>query len=464
MLVMGADQSCCQHETDGVVAEVIESKIVKNGGSSDIDPMDQTNQLEIAPDISSGHHRPPGEEDYVFESPLDSITRKIDQLRHLEPDHEIMRGIHLHLALQKKEFFTSPDLIRLTHRSDKVWNASTPVSSFDVFLSHTWRCNGRWKVVALVLQSGYSHGLIGWFLGVTLMLCLRGFDIVGDPWAAKVIMFGTEFTVGVSPWCGIAGGISLMLGLCLSPYLPLKTYMCFLDVACIHQGRTELFERGIYSIGGCLSVAKELRVLYSPSYVSSLWCIFELVGFRKANPAGKLSFKPLFIERSAMICAFITWVMALVQSASMAYTDSDFRQDNVLLVYLGVMLLPITLMVQALRHNYREKSQLISDLKSFDLDRVTCVSEFDHRFILTAIDAWYGNKEAFRDFVRGPLRDELLGLLPSPHLPPAYVALILSSAMATLLGFALNVYKAGAEIHQLVIFCVSEGTGVAVGS
>ena len=90
---MGADQSCCQHETDGVVAEVIESKIVKNGGSSDIDPMDQTNQLEIAPDISSGHHRPPGEEDYVFESPLDSITRKIDQLRHLEPDHEIMRGI-----------------------------------------------------------------------------------------------------------------------------------------------------------------------------------------------------------------------------------------------------------------------------------------------------------------------------------------------------------------------------------
>lgn len=87
----------------------------------------------------------------------------------------------------------------------------------------------------------------------------------------------------------------------------------------------------------------------------------------------------------------------------------------------------------------------------------TCVSEFDHRFILTAIDAWYGNKEAFRDFVRGPLRDELLGLLPSPHLPPAYVALILSSAMATLLGFALNVYKAGAEIHQLVIFCVSEG-------
>lgn len=152
-----------------------------------------------------------------------------------------------------------------------------------------------------------------------------------------------------------------------------------------------------------------------------------------------------------MICGFIWWFFWLALQAAIALPQAEFRQANILLVFLGVFLLPTTLMTYALRQNYREKSQLISDLKDFDLDRLICTSEFDRGFILTAIYAWFGKSEA----VRGPLRDELLGLFPSPQLPYEYMALILSSSIAWILESVLHLYKAGAESHQLVIFFVS---------
>ena len=38
----------------------------------------------------------------------------------------------------------------------------------------------------------------------------------------------------------------------------------------IHQTDPQLMERGIYGLGGFLKVAKELRVLWSPPYLSRL--------------------------------------------------------------------------------------------------------------------------------------------------------------------------------------------------
>eukprot|EP00438_Fugacium_kawagutii_P001703 Skav220824 [mRNA] locus=scaffold477:38574:39326:+ [translate_table: standard] len=224
----------------------------------------------------------------------------MQELRHMEIDFEITRGIPLHRALRHAELWTSPEEIRRKNRSAQVWNRSTRVSRFDIFLSHTWRTKGRWKILALTLQTGWLHALFCWFMALAIMLSLRGLDMISDPWKNNLFLGGQRSEVPMSPWTNITAELALMLGLVLSPYLPLKTDMCFLDVACIHQGRDELFERGIYSIGGCLSVTQELRILYTPEYLSSLWCVFELVGFRTVKPEGKLCLSPLFIERSTV--------------------------------------------------------------------------------------------------------------------------------------------------------------------
>lgn len=328
-----------------------------------------------------------------------------------------------------------------------VWALSARVSSYDMFLSHTWKTKGRWKVLALMMQTGWPHALLAWVVGLTAMLFLRVFDIVSGPWGhCSIWIDGKPVPVVLGPWIIISSGAFLVAGLLSSPYLPLKTQVCFLDVACIHQGRDDLFERGLYNIGGCLTATKELRVLYSAEYLSSLWCVFELVGFRKANPEGKLTISPLFVERSAAICAFIMWCVGLANVAGIALTDSSFRERNILLYFTAIFLLPVIFVVHALRHSYREKGRLIFDLNGFDVDTVVCHSDFDRAFILSAIDAWYGSKEAFKDFVRNDLRQELLSLLPKPHLPCAYAALILSSQVTWVLEFSVALYKAGVDI------------------
>ena len=392
------------------------------------------------------------------ESPTPAFAmKKMTERRHVETDYEIMRGIPLHRALRQSELWTSPHEIRRRNRSAQVWELSRGVSEFDTFLSHTWQTKGRWKVLALMMQTGWLHALFAWFVGVAVMLCLRAFDIVGVPWENVQVVISTGERIGVSctPWTVISGGVSLVIGLCLSPYLPFKTQMCFLDVACIHQGQDDMFERGLYSIGGCLAVAKELRVLYSPGYLSSLWCLFELVGFRKANPDGKLTMSALFVERSAAICVFMVWCAVLSINIFLALTDVKYQQTNDVVVLVATFLLPNILIVHAMRYNYREKNRLISELKTFDIDQLHCASNFDRIFILTAVDAWYGSREDFRDFVRTSLREELLGLLPSPHLPSAYAAMTLSSPVAWILDTTLDTYKAGVDGHYTLRRCLA---------
>ena len=47
--------------------------------------------------------------------------------------------------------------------------------------------------------------------------------------------------------------------------------VCFLDVACIHQTDEELMARGVYGLGGFLRQSAELKVLWSPPYLTRLW-------------------------------------------------------------------------------------------------------------------------------------------------------------------------------------------------
>ena len=452
---MGGERSCCQGESDVPPAEVIlpaKAKIPEFENDQVI-----SNTTNLAMRISFSEQLAPVEEEDSDPNSLDLAMTRMKEMRHMESDYAIMRGIPLHQTLRRSELWTSPHEIRRRNRSAQVWHLSSEVSQFDIFLSHTWRTKGRWKVLALMMQTGWCHALLAWFVGVAVMLLLRAFELVDDPWKNGSLVFaGEHYTDGpFGPWTVIVAGVSLLIGLCLSPYLPFKTQMCFLDVACIHQGEPDMFRRGIYAIGGCLSVAKELRVLYSPEYLSSLWCLFEITGFRQANPEGKVTMAPLFMERSVAICAFIMWCAVLSITIVHTLTEVEFRQTNILILFAAVFFLPIIFVVHAMRYNYRDKKRLISDLKNFDLDKLRCTSDFDRAFIFSAIDAWYGSREAFRDFVQSSLREELLNSLPSPRLPYAYAAFILSSPLAWVLDTTLDVYKAGLEGEYVFRRCLA---------
>eukprot|EP00438_Fugacium_kawagutii_P034938 Skav211758 [mRNA] locus=scaffold674:102840:104471:+ [translate_table: standard] len=380
---------------------------------------------------------------------------KMTNLQHMEIDKEVTRGIALHQALRCSELWTSPQEIRRKNRIAEVWKLSKRVSSLDIFLSHTWRTKGRWKVLALMMQTGWLHGLLGWSIGLAIMLCLRGFELLSDPWQMDFLAGGHRRSTSLSVWTVPVAELFLLIGLYFSPYLPFKTQMGFYDAACIHQGHGEMFERGIYGIGGFLTVSKELRVLYTSQYLSSLWCVFELVGFRKVHPEGKVNFCPLFMERSTLVCALIVFCNVFSLNFAAVYTEEEIRESYFALGYVFAFFPPWIFLAHTLRFNYREKRRLIFDLNTFNVDNLICTLDSDRDFILSAIEAWYGNKEAFNVFVRNDLRAELLGLLPSPHLHWTYAALILSSQVAVILDTSLSLQKAGFEGHTVLRYCIS---------
>ena len=88
---------------------------------------------------------------------------------------------------------------------------------------------------------------------------------------------GTERFSEVCPLgilVAVFGAFGALVGLALSPYCPRCQPMdtCFIDAACVHQTDEELMKRGIHGIGGFLLVSKELRIIWSPVYLTRLWC------------------------------------------------------------------------------------------------------------------------------------------------------------------------------------------------
>ncbi|CAJ1425464.1 unnamed protein product [Effrenium voratum] len=219
-----------------------------------------------------------------------SAKLKLGKVRDLQVDLEILRGISLRRTLRSgagRLWRRSPVDLALERRAE-LWGESRPVESFDIFLSHTWQTSGLSKVMSLVLQNGWwAHCLFGALgSGLAVVLCYL-----------ELLPLSAGIEDVTHPWAQLFGLLGSLLGLLGSLYLPrCSPDIAFLDVVSIHQTDPALMERGIYGLGGFLRVSRELRVLWSPPYLSRLWCVFELAAYRTANPTGNITLAPLFVE------------------------------------------------------------------------------------------------------------------------------------------------------------------------
>ncbi|CAE7837144.1 unnamed protein product, partial [Symbiodinium sp. CCMP2592] len=191
---------------------------------------------------------------------------------------------------------------------------------------------------------------------------------------------------------------------------------------------------------------------------SRLWCVFELAAYKKVNPCGIISFRPLFVERVLVILllsgASFGLCFVLVRSgsggASMAY------------VGYALFVIPYGVAAVLLRRNFREKHMLRQELETFDLSKVSCAKEFDRKFILAAIEKWYGSQEAFTEYVQTELRQQLEPLLATSRFPTPYVLLVFASLITASLEFFLALWKGGAPPACLVSFAVGILVGVDI--
>ena len=102
-----------------------------------------------------------------------------------------------------------------------------------------------------------------------------------------------------------------------------------------------------------------------------LWCVFELAAYKKVNPDGRITFRPLFIEQTVLailLCSCLVSFLCLF--------TRDVLYDNAVVLLL-IFIVPHPVAICVLRMNFRQKHQLLYQLDNFDLDTVQCSQHFD---------------------------------------------------------------------------------------
>ena len=105
-----------------------------------------------------------------------------------------------------------------------------------------------------------------------------------------------------------------------------------------------------------------------------LWCVFELAAYKKVNPGGKITFRPLFIERTVCVMLASAYCFAAL---FLIARDVFGPGITTLAVAFAIFACPYAAGIYLLRMSFREKHQLISQLANFDLEEVHCAEQFD---------------------------------------------------------------------------------------
>ena len=193
-------------------------------------------------------------------------------------DTEIVRSISLLSTLQRFGWLWRLRPEQVSHAQlDAVWKRSVEAEAFDVFLSHTWATPGHLKYLSLLLSSCWHLALLAWAAAALLVMSLYISSLLPLPLRASrnenLIPRGEA---SWAPWGYLSTFAFALGGLLCAPHLLPRVRRnpgCFYDVACVNQADPELQARGIYGIGGFLAISMQLRILWSPPYLSRLWCV-----------------------------------------------------------------------------------------------------------------------------------------------------------------------------------------------
>lgn len=454
-------QACCQ-------AEKILVEDVGAGGSAPAAPVHQpeadggeedeeTNEEDQE---AAAMSRRESRESRESQKSAMSVRRlRLQSKSQLFVDKEVLRGILLSKTLRRfgALWLTSPADLNESARG-LLWNQSHPAVKLDRFLSHTWWTSGRLKLPALLLQSGWPFMMLCYMLGAAVAILLSVFEVLPLPFERSVVLKTMEIDVAWGPWVFLFTSAAVFLGFFISPYIPLPPDpQCFLDVVCIHQADLEIQKRGVYGLGGFLAASKEMHILWSPPYLTRLWCVFELAAFRIANPSGRIVVRPLFVELQTLwyilggiFCGAITigWL-----STGLPYTAA----------YIVAYLLassPFLFICHWNRRYMSEKYQLISSLEHFRLADVLCRLDKDKEFIYDSINDWYGSEEAFAEHVRGPLKEELLS--STTDIPLSYSLLMVTPFFSVSLDTMVACFKAKVPFAEILPRIIANDVGWAV--
>ncbi|CAJ1449959.1 unnamed protein product, partial [Effrenium voratum] len=280
--------------------------------------------------------------------------------------------------------------------------ATTRISAF---WSHSWH-GQPWKkiLVLLFIYNGFPAVVLGSWAAL-LLLALTSWNFLPGYAKAATLEPGTVYIF--SMW-GLGGG-ALVAGLALLLWQPRGSI--FLDRVCIHQTDENLKAQAILSIGAFLKNSDTMLVLWDPSYVERLWCVFELAAFLQSQEqsVNRLAIRPTFMGPIAL-AGCISLVLINAQQIFVPFAD---RMTGNLVYWLVCMVL-FTLAGQVLRSYYRSVETMKRQLAKFRFEETKshcCTVRHidvisgqpllcDRQIIRDCVCRWFGSVESFESCVQ----------------------------------------------------------------
>ena len=331
-------------------------------------------------------------------------------------DYEVI-GASQEVALQFARMeITRPEVLRVT-RAHKAFqsfaSALRPGSQEDLyersfvspkissFWSHSWHGHHGMKILTLLmLHNGRASILIGCFTALTTMMLF-----------SLGVLPGSLGQPSRSSWA-LAGGFTATT---MTFLFWRSQKLVFLDRICINQHDDTLKRDSIYSLGGIIRQSQEMLVLWDSTWSDRLWCQFEFSAFlNKRTDKQVLMIRPTFLGPCS--CVLFIGISVLVIPVT-ALPEGTARMP-----FIGVLLLALIslyFMVAALRGFFRMVDTLREKMQSFTFDhsKSTCC-DMDHvidgdtimcdrQIVKECVSIWFGNQEAFEDYVRSKVLENV---------------------------------------------------------
>ncbi|CAE7452457.1 unnamed protein product [Symbiodinium necroappetens] len=361
----------------------------------------------------------PGEEDMqdvqdyrsVVAEHLSTMTLTSPTIQRVTSSHHVLRCFGQ--ALRNKT------LIDLYH-------FSKPAVRISQFVSHSWHGSARKKIATLfVLKNGPAAVASGSLLAL-VMVVLSSFNILHGYDRQPMIEQERAYVFG--PWGICMGMLTAFIGLTFCE----RRDEVFLDRLCIHQTDQRLKLEGVLNICAFLKNSDSMLVLWDPSYVERLWCIFELAAFLKSRETGKaakLFIRPTILGPSSLASCFGLFALQLAQTAVPWQNASHGTMVFSVLAWIGCFAV-----TSVWRSHYRQIDTIKTQLQSFTISntKANCCERghvdaqgrkvpCDKAVLTACVRQWFGSVDAFEDNVRSGVAAALSEGLGKGWFPYPYV-------------------------------------------
>ena len=128
--------------------------------------------------------------------------------------------------------------------------------------------------------------------------------------------------------------------------------------------------------------------------------------------------------------------------------------------FMTFAMLPFSMGIHMLRGTLYGKHLLLQGLSMFDVQHAQSRLESDRQFVHKAIHEWYGSTEAFTQYVRGPLRQELLESSSHYAIPLQFYPVIMLAFVSESLDEMLALYVAGAPWQNVLGHVLAHTVGM----